>query len=175
MFLLRGLTGLAEKLVFSALLLLGMQLPNFILQYQQVVTAHLVEAENQLRQYQAIADRFYSGNIQNLVREHRHNPATAIRAEAGIINRLMRRRDYLQKQVTELKNKQFFKQIWLFSKQVDAEMTREVLNGYIWTVPLTSDAIISGLTLALSMNLSIYLMLGTVRQTGRLLRRRRMT
>lgn len=175
MFLLRRLTSLVDKLVFSGLLLARMQLPNFVLQYQQVVTSHFIEIKNQLHQYQRIADRYYNGDIQALVQEHRQNTVTAIRAEAGIINQLAQRHEYLLQQVTELKNKPLYKQLWFLSSQTDSEMIREVLNGYIWTVPLTPQAIISGLTLALALNMAIYLCLAVVMQTGRLLLRHRTT
>lgn len=159
MFLFRSLLQLLDKLLFAALLVLGMQIPALVMQYQQILAAHYREAQQQLQQYQTLADRYYDGDFEQLLEVHRSNNVAAIRAEADILERLLQRNIYLKSQLNALMNKHLYQQLLHLMKQPDLAIAEEVYQGYNPTVPLTSDALIAGLTLAMIMNIALHIVL----------------
>ncbi|WP_031433670.1 DUF2937 family protein [Methylomarinum vadi] len=159
MFLFRSLLQLLDKLLFAALLVMGMQIPALVLQYQQILAAHYREAQQQLQQYQTLADRYYGGDLEQLLDVHRSNNVAAIRAEADILERLLQRNIYLKSQLNALTNKHLYQQLLHLMKHPDLAIAEEVYRGYNPSVPLTSDALIAGLTLAMIMNVALHIVL----------------
>lgn len=159
MFIIRSLSQLLDKIFFAALLLLGMQIPNFVMQYQQTIAAHFQEAQQQLEQYQTIADRFYRGDLEKLLAVHQSNYVEAISAEAGILERLIQRNAYLRQQLKALSDKQLHQQLLHLLKQPDLAIAEEVYQSYRLTVPLNSEALITGLVLALALNIAVHITL----------------
>lgn len=159
MLLIRSLTKLLDKLLFAFALLTGAQAPGFMLQYQQTLGAHFQEARQQLDKYQQIADHFYAGDIAHLLQAHQFNSVAAIRAEANLIDELMQRTDYLQQQLNALSNQALIGQILHVIQNPDIEIINETLNHYTLIVPLTGDALIAGLCLAMVINVALYLLL----------------
>jgi len=155
MLITRSLKSLLDKLFFAGVLLLGIQVPNFVLQYQQSMSAHYQEVSHQLLQYQAIADRFYAGDMEQLLHTHQQNSVAAIRAEAKIIADLMERYVYLQAQLDGLQNKDLLDKLGNLSGQLDADIAKEVLNHYILAFPLDLQAIYIGVVLALVASVTV--------------------
>jgi len=158
MFIAQSLKNLLDKLFFAGCLLLGIQVPNFIIQYQQNITAHYQEAVSQLQQYQFIADRFYAGNMQELLLGHRTNAVAAIRAEAQIIADLIQRNEYLQQEVSALQDRGLVQQLLHLAEHLDVKLANEVLLNYSISVPLNSDAIVVGLVLAFLASIVVHLL-----------------
>lgn len=162
MFIIRSLNRLLDKIFFAALLLLGMQIPNFVMQYQQTLAAHFHEAQQQLQQYQTVADRFYRGDLGKLLAVHRTNDVEAIRAEAEILDRLLQRNAYLRQQINALSDKQLHQQMLHFLKQPDLAIAEEVYRNYRPVVPLNAEALITGVTLAIVLNMAVHIALALV-------------
>jgi len=158
MFIAQSLKNLLDKLFFAGYLLLGVQIPNFIIQYQQNISAHYQEAVSQLQQYQFIADRFYAGNMQELLLGHRTNAVAAIRAEAQIIADLMQRNEYLQQQLSALQDRSLVQQLLHLAGHIDIKTANEVLQNYSISVPLNSEAIVVGLVLAFLASIVVHLL-----------------
>jgi DUF2937 family protein len=154
-----SLKSLLDKLLFACLLLLGIQVPNFMIQYKQFITAHYQEARQQLNQYQIIADRYYAGDIAELLQAHRENPVVAIRAEADIIESLIQRSNYLYREISALENRTVSEQLLHLVRNFDTEISSEVLIHYSVTLPLNTEAIIVGLTLAFMISIALQLIL----------------
>ena len=162
MFITQSLKNLLDKLIFACVLLMGIQLPNFAIQYQQSLDAHYQESHNQLQQYQDIADRFYLGDMDQLLAAHQNNAVTAIRAEAKIITSLIERSDYLQQQLNALQNKQLIERLWHLLNHLNFDIADEVLKNYSLSLPLNSEAIIIGLALAFACNVALQIILATL-------------
>ena len=73
------------KLVFAVTLLLGIQIPSFLQQYEHRVDAHYQEAKRQLNQLQIIADLYFSGDLQALLTQHQNSDIALFRTEASLI------------------------------------------------------------------------------------------
>lgn len=162
MFIAQSLKNLLDKLFFAGCLLLGVQVPNFIIQYQQNISAHYQEAVSQLQQYQFIADRFYAGNMQELLLGHRTNAVAAIRAEAQVISGLIQRNEYLQQEVSALQDRSLVQQLLHLAEHLDVKLANEVLLNYSISVPLNSEAIVVGLVLAFLASIVVYLLFAAV-------------
>ncbi|MCF7972022.1 MAG: DUF2937 family protein [Methylococcaceae bacterium] len=162
MFIAQSLKNLLDKLFFAGCLLLGIQIPNFIIQYQQNISAHYQESVSQLQQYQFIADRFYAGDMHELLLAHRMNTVAAIRAEAQVIADLIQRNEYLQQELSALQDRSLVQQLLHLTKHLDFKLANEVLFNYSMSVPLNSDAIVIGLVLAFLCSIALHLVLASL-------------
>ena len=129
------------------------------IQYQQSVDAHYNESSNQLQQYQEIADRFYAGDMSQLLAAHQRNVVAAIRAEAEILTDLIQRSDYLRQELNALQNKQLLEQLLHLLNHFDFDIADEVLNSYSISLPLNLEAIVVGLSLAFACNIAVHVVL----------------
>ncbi|WP_305906801.1 DUF2937 family protein [Methylomarinum sp. Ch1-1] len=169
MLLSQSLKSLLDKLFFAGILLLGMQLPNFVMQYQQNLAARYDESQKQIRPYQQLANRFYAGDIGQLLTAHRHNGVAAIRAEAGILAASIERNDYLHRQLNALQNKPLHRQILRLATDLDFEIAEQVMANYAATIPLNAEALSAGLTLALAFNIAVHLLISALRRIVRIM------
>jgi len=162
MFVIQGLKNFLDKLFFAGVLLLGLQLPSFVTQYQQNIDAHYHESASQLQKYQVIADLFYGGDLTKLVLGHEDNAIAAIKAEAKLIRQLMQRNEYLQQELNALDNQPLLEQSVHLLKHLDADITHEVLDNYSMSVPLSLDAIVMGLVLAFVCSIAVHILLAVL-------------
>ena len=56
-------------MLFGTGLLFGLQIPNFVDQYQKRIDAHYLEANESFKGFQDIANRFHNGNIEALIKK----------------------------------------------------------------------------------------------------------
>ncbi len=66
-------------------LLIGLQIPNFIDQYQKRVDAHLREVTINLQPFQDIANKYFGGDIKKLIELHRNSDIKAFQEEGAAI------------------------------------------------------------------------------------------
>ncbi|MDO9514475.1 MAG: DUF2937 family protein [Syntrophales bacterium] len=130
-------------LIACASILLGIQIPNFVDQYEKRLDAHFVEVENSLRGYQEIADRYYAGSVTALIKKHEESEDRADREEAGPIRNIYER--YLR-----FKNERHFLETGLAGKVAfivargDRVLINETYTNYSFTIPLNQSAVLSG-------------------------------
>lgn len=158
----KGIAYLLDKLFFAVVLLVGIQVPNFVTQYQKILGAHYQEAAQQLNKYQQVANQFYAGNIDKLLAAHQNNAIPAIRGETKIIAELIQRSDYLQQQLKALRDQPLLSQLQYLLQNVDTDFAKEVLTNYVITLPLNSEAIIFGLSLALVCSITVTALLAGI-------------
>ena len=89
-FIIKCCQQLIDRVLFTLAFLIGVQLPGFIQQYSQRLSGHLAEAENQLQQYQNLADLHFNGQLTQLVSRYQSNPDPAINEVAAIVSGLNR-------------------------------------------------------------------------------------
>ena len=130
-------------LVACAAVLLGIQVPNFVDQYEKRLDAHFIEVVNNLQGYQEIADRYYDGSIAALIKKHEESKDSADRAEAGpirnIYERYRRFTDERRSLETTLARKIFF-----IIRRGDRGLINETYTNYSFTIPLNRAAVLSG-------------------------------
>jgi len=158
-------------LIACAALLFGIQIPNFVDQYEKRLDAHFIEVENNLRGYQEIADRHYDGSVAALIKKHEESEDRADREEAepirNIYERYLRFKDERRSLATGLVGKVAF----IIAKR-DRELLDETYMHYSFTIPLNQSAVLSGAVSAAFVLLVIELLLKTLSWLFRSPRRR---
>ena len=60
----------------------GVQIPNFVDQYEKRIDAHYIEVNENFKGFQEIADRFHNGNIESLIKKHEASNDLTFKAES---------------------------------------------------------------------------------------------
>jgi sensor c-di-GMP phosphodiesterase-like protein len=131
-------------------MLLGMQLPNLADQYTKRVDASLREATLSLQPFLIIANQYAQGDIEALIALHRKSTEAVFRAEADAIERIYRRKLYLDAQAKAMQT-HVVGRLWHLLWRADADLREQTLLQYNATVPLTQEALIAGGVAALLM------------------------
>ncbi len=145
----------------------GVQIPNFLTQYQQRLDAQYSEAMVYYRQYQDIANKHFAGDVQRLIDHHRNSTDNAIRESAEPIQTLVNRIERFRSQQHGLQTS-YLGQLWFLASQSDSELRDSTWRMYSYNVPFTQQALLTGLLLALLVVLLCDLLMAGL---GRMLRR----
>lgn len=124
-------------------LLGGIQVPNLVDQYEKRVDAHLREAILAFKPYQALADKYFGGNIGKLLELHRANQAQPIREEGDVIENLIKRKQHLEQAYADMQASLPVK-IYRIILRGDRDLMQETLEQYTYAVPLNQDALVAG-------------------------------
>lgn len=136
-------------IIAAAALLIGIQAPNLLNQYQQRLAAQYAEALVYYQDYQAIAERHYDGDLQRLIEAHRQSNEAAFQEEALIIEKLVTRVATFEQQ-TRLHQQSYPAQLWAMIWQNNEELMQGTLNEYSFNVPLDQRALATGALFALA-------------------------
>lgn len=126
-----------------AALLAGIQIPNLVDQYEKRVDAHLREAVLAFKPYQALADKYFGGDINKLIALHQKNQAKPIRDEGNVIQQMIKRKQHLQQAYDDMQAS-LPVQIYRLVLRGDRDLMRETLQQYTYSVPLTQEALMAG-------------------------------
>lgn len=135
-------------IVFAVAVLIGVQVPGFIAQYQAIVNAHLLEAEQNLLGFQQTANRHFGGDIGKLFEHYRASNDAVFIDDATNIQSIFDRVNMLSQESA------MFKQHPLtvgakVALRFNQPLFTETVNAYQWVVPLHPNAVFWGLGLAL--------------------------
>jgi hypothetical protein len=129
-------------------LLIGLQVPNFVDQYQKRVDAHLREVTINLQPFQDIANKYFGGDLDKLIALHRDSGEKPFQDEGAAIAKMMQRKLRFEADLAALQTSLPLK-AWHVLFHGDREMIDEALGQYTYNVPLTQDALIFGAGAAL--------------------------
>ena len=124
-------------------LLLGIQIPNFVNQYEMRLDAHLSEVKNNLQGYQDIADRLYDGSITTLISKHEQSDDPTFKQEAQPIRNMLDRYEHFKQEQASLATGLAGKITYLLAKG-DRELINETSANYSFNIPLNEAAVVSG-------------------------------
>lgn len=158
-------------LVACAALLLGIQIPNFVDQYEKRLDAHLIEVQNNLRGYQELADRHYDGSVMALIKKHEESEDEADREEALPIRNIYERYLRFKSEKRSLETGLAGKVAFIIAKR-DRELINETYTNYSFTIPLNRSAVVSGAVSAALVLVVIELLLKIISWLFRSPRRR---
>ncbi|HZR35386.1 MAG TPA: DUF2937 family protein [Nevskia sp.] len=162
-------------LIACVALLMGIQIPSFVDQYEKRLDAHLQEVQADLKGYQDIANRDFGGSMEALIRRHKESTDMVFRDEAGPIETIYLRFLHFKEQREGLKTQLPGKVTYLL-RYGDHDLLRETYASYSYTVPLDSEAIYAGFALvAIALLLAEFVLgllglLGGMRRSPRALR-----
>jgi hypothetical protein len=132
-------------LIFAACaaLLLGIQVPAFVDQYDKRLDAHLQEVQANLKGYREIAERDFGGSMEALIRRHKDSSDPVFRDEAAPIETMYLRFLHFDDQRKSL-DTILPKQVLFLALHADRDLLRETYDSYGMAVPLDGTAIYSG-------------------------------
>jgi hypothetical protein len=148
-------------------LLLGLQVPNFADQYQKRVDAHLREVTINLQPFQAIADKYFAGDMDKLIALHRSSGEKPFQEEGSALEQMVQRKLRFEAEIAAL-NVNMALRVWHVLLQPDQELFDETLAQYSYAVPLGQDV----LTFAAGFVLTILLLVESLLALVRFARRR---
>lgn len=133
-------------ILFVCGVLLGVQVPAFVEQYGQRLQAHTMEAKLSLGEFQRDADRFFGGDLKQLLAHYRQNPDQVIRAGGESIDALYQRYQLLDSALERFNQSAYsgYRQL-LLEPLVD--IRSEVWQHFSHTIMLDGRAIAIGLLL----------------------------
>jgi len=140
------------KSTFALTLLIGLQLPHFLAQYEARIDAHYRESKTQLSHYQQLADLLFSGDLNGLVAQHKNSDIALFKAEAIIIEQLITRTHFLQTLQQHLQGPLYKRFVFLLT-QINEPLFIETQHHYQADVVLNKQSITVGVSVALVMSL----------------------
>ncbi len=143
-------------------LLIGLQIPNFVDQYQKRVDAHLREVSVNLQPFQDIAAKYFSGDMNKLIELHRASSEKAFQEEGAAIEKMVARKLRFETDLAALNTSLPLKALHVLFHG-DKEILDEALGQYSYAVPLNQDALVFGACVAIAILLLVELLFALAR------------
>lgn len=128
--------------------LVGVQIPNYVTQYQQRIDAQFTEAMVYYKEYQRIADNYLDGDIEALIRLHETSESPVFQEEAIPLRELVHRVKLFEYEQSQLQQG-YLRQLWFIATAASPELREQTLRMYSFNVPLTQQAVITGVVAAI--------------------------
>jgi len=148
-----------SMLIFTAAVMLGVQIPNFVDQYGKRVDAHAKEVNIGFAEYVKISKKYGSGSIEELIKKHENSSDLTFQAEAEPIRQSYDRKKRFDAELIALKGG-FWSQAFHVLIRSDREILTDTWDHYSANVPLNSQAAICGLSFGLLASLILELFWG---------------
>lgn len=152
-------------LVACVAMLIGLQVPNFVDQYQKRVDAHLREVRVNLQPFLDVATKYFGGDINKLIELHRNSAEKPFQEEGAAIAKMVQRKLRFEADLAALNTNLFLRTLHVVL-HADREILDEALAQYSYAVPLDRDALIFGAAFALFLLLSVELFFAFARFAG---------
>lgn len=131
-------------------LLLGIQIPGFINQYEKRVDAYFLEATTDLHGYQEIAEKYFNGSIPELIKKHETNEDKKFKAETQSIKKIYEK--YLKfKAQKESLNVNMARKVSFITLRGDRELINETYENYSYVMTLNKESVATGFIFAVLM------------------------
>jgi hypothetical protein len=155
-------------------LLAGLQVPNFVDQYQKRLDAHLREVTVNLQAFQEIADKYFGGDLGKLIELHLASDAKPFQEEGAAIRKMVERKLRFETDMAALKVGLPMRALHVLLRG-DPEILGEARQQYSYAVPLNRDALLFGAAAALLFLLLVELLFALARFSYAKIRRPKIT
>ena len=152
----RKILDYLRLILFTCGVLLGVQIPGFIDQYGKSLEAHLLESSLSLEEFQRDAQRYFDGNLEQLIAHYQSNPDPVIKDGGGSIAAIYNRNLRLKQAWESFTTSTYNAYTQVILKPLP-EIKNEVWRNYTYNIVLKPSAIISGLTCGFTLALLIEL------------------
>lgn len=139
--------GLLDRLLLICAVVAGGLVPGFIAQYRQRLGGRLDQAQLDLATWQHLADQYYQGDIERLIRYHLESTDPTFHAEGAIIRSLLTTVQQLQSAVDALQGS-LFHQAANLTLHADPGLVRATLHDWVPTFALSVEGIVFALAFA---------------------------
>lgn len=166
------LRGGCRLLIFATGLLLGIQAPAFVDQYQARVDAHYREVSINISGFQRTADTLFEGDLDALVAYYRNSSDRVFSRDADSVAIIVSRYQRLAAEQASLSGGPWARFFHVLISP-DPEFFEETFSEYGYTVPLNTLAITWGVGIAIVFILVLDLLIVSCRSCGGWIIRRR--
>ena len=147
-------------------LLAGLQVPNFVDQYQKRLDAHLREVTVNLQPFQEIANKYFSGDMNKLIDLHRASTEKPFQEEGAAIEKMVARKLRFETEMAALNVSLPMKVLHVLLNG-DSEILAEAKTQYSYAVPMSQVALTFGVGFTIVFLLLAELLLALLRFLAR--------
>lgn len=147
-----------DRVAFFMAALAGMQLPSWMLQYQQRLGGQLDEASLHLGRYQDIANTHTDGDLMVLVNQFRVSADSATRETGHVIWQLHDRVEELSQHSLQLASSNLARQLLHLSQNLHTDLARATLENFQPAIVLNFEAISMALVAGILVSSLIHLL-----------------
>ena len=146
-------------------LLIGVQIPSFVDQYQKRVDAHLREVTINLQPFQEIANKYFGGDLGKLIELNLNSNAKPLQEEGMAIGQMAKRKLRFEADMAALQTSLPMKALHILLNG-DREMIDETRGQYSYSVPFNQDALLFGAGVAIAILMIVELLIALARFAG---------
>lgn len=146
-------------------LLIGVQIPSFVDQYQKRVDAHLREVTVNLQPFQEIANKYFGGDLGKLIALNLNSNAKPLQEEGMAIEKMAKRKLRFEADMAALQTSLPMKALHILLNG-DREMIDETRGQYSYSVPFNQDALLFGAGVAIAILMIMELLFALARFAG---------
>jgi len=147
------INGLLQRLLFTIGVMLFMQLPQFIDHYSQQLSGYYLAQQNQLQQFQLIADSNFNGQLNKLIADFNASPAPAVQQVGKQVITLQQSLPVLASDLAILTEGHYANKLSYFMTRIDSQLAENTLTHFTPGIPLSQTALLTGLIGGVSLNL----------------------
>ncbi|MFT5635635.1 MAG: hypothetical protein ACI89T_001089 [Cognaticolwellia sp.] len=144
------INNVIDRCFFTVTFILGVQLPEFMQQYQQRLAGHLAESSSQLDQFEVIALQHFDGSLMTMITHYKENTEASIISTGELIERLSVRVDYLASHLEQITQPDYLNRVYQFIWHLDQQIAQGTAEHFSMAIPLELNAIATGGILAIS-------------------------
>ncbi|MBL4819886.1 MAG: DUF2937 family protein [Gammaproteobacteria bacterium] len=134
------LRGYLRLVTFGAGLLLGIQVPSYMDQYQKRVDAHFLEISNNISGFQATANLLFNGNMEELISYYENSNDRVFEEDSVSIRNIYNRYNLIVAEQGALSAPWYTSALHIVFS-ANPEIRGEVFQAYSYTVPLDLRAL----------------------------------
>ena len=159
--------------IFACGLLLGIQVPNFVDQYERRIDAHYLEVSANISGFKSTADLLFSGDMEALITYYAKSNDLVFESDAQSIRGIVDRYNRISNEQQAL-SRNILAAAMHVLLYADDEFLDETFEQYGYTVPLNMLAVEWGLAIALLLTIAIDLgLFGCVKCAGLINRKKK--
>jgi hypothetical protein len=125
-------------------MLMGVQIPSVVDQYEKRVDAHLTEAKQLISGFQQTANRYFNGDIQALINHYETSDDPIFRDDAVNIRYISNRVNWLENELKALQQGHI-KRVTHVLVSADNTLMSETMQQYSYMILIDLNALIWGL------------------------------
>ncbi len=137
--------SLFDKIIFATGVLLFMQVPHFIDQYEQRLGGYYQAQVKHLEQYQAIADKQHKGDLRALINDFESSANASVQHTGNNIRQIEQESQQLKQEVQGLTNQSFVVKVITITKSLKMDIARAVIDTFKPAFPLSIEGFVCGL------------------------------
>jgi len=138
------LRGIFDRVVLVVGIVAAGCVPSFIAQYRQRVGGRLDQVIQDLAPFQAIANQFHHGSLQELILYHLASPDSTFHSEGVAIQAMVNSAEQLRKALEALNTDLFHQLVYLLTR-IDPLIARATWESFAPSFNLTVESVVFAL------------------------------